>query len=96
MLPVLQLPRTHYKGVVYCDVIDSTPACVVNKGICGGRMSRWVTWLQDAPIRKVIRNRVSTSEDPQAKKRVGIANTEDNCRDVCVVRATTAEYNACY
>ena len=28
---------------------------------------------------QVIGNRVSISEDPQAKKKVGIANTEDNC-----------------
>ena len=45
---------------------------------------------------QVIRNRVSISEDPQAKKRVGIANTKDDCRDVCVVPATTTEYEASY
>ena len=45
---------------------------------------------------QVIHNRVSISEDPQAKKRVGIANREDNCRYVCVVRATITEYDASY
>ena len=38
---------------------------------------------------QVICKCVSISEDPQAKKRLGITNKEDNCRDVCVVRVTT-------
>ena len=46
--------------------------------------------------RKSYASDVSISKDPQAKKRVGIANKEDNHRDVCVVRATTTDYNASY
>ena len=45
---------------------------------------------------QVIHKCVSISEDPQAKKRVEIANEENNCSDVCVIRATTTEYNASY
>ena len=70
---------------------DSTLACTVNKGICSERMIQRGCKMHQ--FVQVIRKRVSISEDPQAKNRVGIANMEDNCRDVCVVRATATEYD---
>ena len=70
--------------------------CTVNKGICGERM----VWCRVAAgcinFMQVVSKCVSISEDPQAKKRVGIANKEDNCRDVCVVLVTTTEYDLSY
>ena len=55
--------------------------------LCGCRMHQFA---------QVIRNGVSISEDPQAKKERESQNIEDNCRDVCVVRATATEYKASY
>ena len=67
-------------------------ACIVNKGICSERM-----------VRRCVAAGCTKSYSimfrfPKIHKlrRVGIANTEDNCRDVCVVRATTTECDACY
>ena len=65
--------------------------CIVNKGICGERMVQCCVAAGCTNSHKVICNRVSISEDPQAKSRVGIANTEDNYRDVCVIWATTVQ-----
>ena len=55
-----------------------------------------VAWLQDAPIR--ASSTQSYFRFPKIPKlRVGIARQiEDNCRDVCVVRATATEFKAFY
>ena len=99
MLLVLQVPVTSYNGhgVVYTSQWgDSTLACIVYKGTCGKKKNSLVLrGCRMHQFAQVIRKRVSISEDPQAKKR-GIVNKEDNCRDVCVVRATSTEYDASY
>ena len=53
-----------------------------------------VAWLQDAPIHASHTKRVLISEDPKLRKSENCK--EDDCRDVCVVRATTTEYDASY
>ena len=55
-----------------------------------------VVWLQDAPIRASHTQSCFDFRRSQAKKEWESQNIKDNCRDVCVVRATATEYKASY
>ena len=76
---------------------DSMLACSINKGMCDERMVRLCCVAAECTnSRKSYAIAFRFPKTPKLRKKWESQNIDDNCRDVCVVRATATEYKASY